>query len=392
MNSDFDSQPKKPPLNPKRDLPTLDLSPVETDQDLKITAKRPKKRLKRLFLALVLVVLALLAGGGAYVYVALQPVDGNTDPVKFEIKEGQTAKDMFGGLKQQNLIRDSLVFELYFKFNHRNAKVKAGRYSLNSAMSAAEISQRLTGEPEQNLLKVTIYPGTSLHFRSNVGDSTPSIEEALALANPQFSQAAVKESLTRQLKNPFVTQFGQVETLEGLIFGETFHFDQDATLDQVFEHNFQYYQKILNDNQIFAGFERQGLTPYQGLTMASIVEREASGSSEADKKQVAQVFLKRWREGIQLGSDVTYQYASRLAGKENDLFIDSPYNTRKYVGIPPTPICSPSLASLRAVAAPADTDYLYFVSGDDGVNYFSHTEAEHEANVAAHCKIGCARY
>jgi UPF0755 protein len=95
-------------------------------------------------------------------------------------------------------------------------------------------------------------------------------------------------------------------------------------------------------------------------------------------------------QGIQLGSDVTYQYIADKTGIPRDPGIDSPYNTRRFIGLPPGPISSPGLSALKAVGSPASSDYLYFLSGDDDVTYFAKTEAEHEANISAHCKVKCA--
>jgi len=136
--------------------------------------------------------------------------------------------------------------------------------------------------------------------------------------------------------------------------------------------------------QYAAAFAAEGLTLHQGLTLASIVEREVN--KPADRPIVAQIFLKRFHMGMPLGSDVTTQYASDLAGMAFNLNLDSPYNTRKNAGLPPGPICSPGLGSLDAVAHPAATDYLYFLAGSDGVTYYANTLAEHNVNVAKHLK------
>ena len=93
-----------------------------------------------------------------------------------------------------------------------------------------------------------------------------------------------------------------------------------------------------------------------------------------------------------LGSDVTYRYAAVLTGQEPTPFIDSPYNTRKYPGLPPGPISNVSKVSLDAVANPTASDYLFFVAGDDGVTYYSKTAAEHEALAKEHCKKLCSTY
>ena len=111
----------------------------------------------------------------------------------------------------------------------------------------------------------------------------------------------------------------------------------------------------------------------------------------ADRPVVAQVFLKRYKEDMRLGSDVTAYYGARLAGKEPSLGYDSPYNTRLHSGLPPGPISNVSAGSLEAVAFPAQTDWLYFVAGDDGITHFSKTLQEHEALTAKYCKKLCSQ-
>jgi UPF0755 protein len=107
---------------------------------------------------------------------------------------------------------------------------------------------------------------------------------------------------------------------------------------------------------------------------------------------VAQIFFKRLREGMPLGADATFVYAANKAGVAPTVDLDSPYNTRIHAGLPPGPISAPGLAALQGVAQPAEGDYLYFVSGDDGKNYYSRTAEEHEANTREHCKINCSLF
>jgi UPF0755 protein len=105
--------------------------------------------------------------------------------------------------------------------------------------------------------------------------------------------------------------------------------------------------------------------------------------------QIAQVFYLRLAQSMPLGSDVTYQYIADRTGVARDPDLDSPYNTRRYAGLPPGPIATPGLKALLAVANPAQTDYLYFLSGDDDITYFGRTFQEHEANIKNHCQEKC---
>ena len=148
-------------------------------------------------------------------------------------------------------------------------------------------------------------------------------------------------------------------------------------------------------NNLVEGFKQQGLTLYEGITLASIVQRESitppdTSEPSADQKQIAQVFYSRLAAGMTLGSDVTYQYAADKLGVARDVNLDSPYNTRRYKGLPPGPIASPGLTALKAVAAPAAGDYLFFLTGDDNITYFAHTDAEHKANIINHCAKNCS--
>ena len=118
------------------------------------------------------------------------------------------------------------------------------------------------------------------------------------------------------------------------------------------------------------------------------VEKEVPKAE--DRKIVAQIFLKRLAEGTPLGSDATYYYASAVYGGEPFPDLDSPYNTRMYAGLPPGPINTVSKTALEAVAYPSDTDYLFFVTGDDGVNHYTKTSAEHEQATRLYCKVSCA--
>jgi len=157
--------------------------------------------------------------------------------------------------------------------------------------------------------------------------------------------------------------------------------------------------KILTPD-VRSSLAAQGLSVYQGIILASIVEQEIPSAPLApkdDRRKAAQVFLKRIRTGMQLGSDVTAKYGAINDGRKdlvnNNSFAyltyDSPYNTRLHDGFPPGPIGNVTADGLDAVAHPAGTDYLYFVAGDDHVTYFSNTLEEHQALTAQHCKKLC---
>ena len=153
---------------------------------------------------------------------------------------------------------------------------------------------------------------------------------------------------------------------------------------------FDELQKQVDAHNLVAAYQQKGLSLYQGITLASIVQREVADM--ADSKQVAQVFLKRLSDDFPLGADATFVYAAKKVGATPSVDFDSPYNTRIHTGLPPGPISSPGATALQAVGAPAPGDYMYFVSGDDGRTHFSRTLAEHEALTAEYCKKNCSLF
>ena len=136
-----------------------------------------------------------------------------------------------------------------------------------------------------------------------------------------------------------------------------------------------------------ASYARQGLSVFQALTLASIIEREVS--APVDRAQAAQVFLKRLKNDIRLESDVTALYGAVLDGQTPSVTYESAYNTYTHKGLPPGPISTVSESSLKAVAHPANTDWQYFVAGDNGNTYFSKTLDEHNALTKQYCQKLC---
>ena len=135
------------------------------------------------------------------------------------------------------------------------------------------------------------------------------------------------------------------------------------------------------------GFAAQGLGINKGIILSSMVEQEVSNQS--DRNQVAQVFLSRWKQGKPLESDVTTMYGDILAGQPFSLTFDTPYNVYLHKGLPPTPISNVSQSSMTAVAHPAKTNWLYFVSGDNGKTYFSTNLKDHQALTKKYCHKLC---
>ncbi len=274
------------------------------------------------------------------------------------------------------MIRETWAFEWYVRNNNLRDKLQAGSYYLRPSQSVAEITNVLTqGKVATDL--VTILPGQRLD----------QIRQSLIRSGFDSSKVDMALDPDTYKDHPALVDKPAGASLEGYLYPESFQKNTDTSAEIIVKASLDQMQNRLTP-EIRAGFVRQGLTVHQGVILASIVEQEVNNLD--DKPKVAQVFLLRLKQNIQLGSDVTAFYGAIVDGEKPSVLYDSPYNTRKYGGYPPGPISNVTGASLAAVANPATTDFLYFVAGDDGVTYFSHTLQEHEALTAQHCKKLCS--
>lgn len=344
----------------------------------------PKPRTKRRWLRWLLLgtglTIFLAAAGGVTVYLwSLQPVSSDTTISSFKVTSGETPSVIGKHLEEKRLIRSSLSFELYVRIHDKWGTLKAGTYKLSPSLSVFELVEKLT-KGEDDVYNVMIPPGVTLK----------------QLADPNFKGSFVKQGFSEQeISRAFSATYSSKllkdrpvgASLEGYIFPETFQVRSGDNLESILARSFDELYNRLEKDGLLAKFSTQGFTIYQALTLASVVQEETGDASV--QTQVAQVFLKRLREGMALGSDVTFIYAARQDGKEPTPDYNSLYNTRIHPGLPPGPIATSNYSALKAVAEPASGDYLFFVAGDDGKVYFSRTNEEHEQLVRQYCHTLC---
>lgn len=322
----------------------------------------------------VLFVITVAIGAVLY-HNGLKPVGKDANAVTVTINSGETVKDIAGQLKKTDLIRSGWVFEYYARFHHVSQYLQAGTYELNQTQSVPVIVAQLThGKVAVSL--VTILPGQRLdQIRQSLIDQGYSASEVDAALDP-----------TQYENDPLFAGKPAGNNLEGYLYPDSFQRSAGTTVKSIIERSLAEFQQHLTPD-IKASFANEGLTTYQGIILASIVEKEAVTPS--DRAQAAQVFIKRLKMGMALGSDVTAFYGSILAGQGQSVLYDTPYNTRLHTGLPPTPISNVTDSSLNAVAHPASTDWLFFVAGDDGTVHFSKTQQEHEALIRQYCHVLC---
>lgn len=352
---------------------------------MKYRAYQPRSRFfTRKLLAILLILLAVTVGATIavrhYYFENLQPVNAaSTKAVHVTIATGSTLDQISKQLKTANLIRSDQVFQWYVSGHNERDKLQAGTYKFSQSQSLPEIVDALVhGKVASDL--VTILPGARLdQIRQTF------IKSGFAAADVDASLQADQY----RTNFPALADNPAGASLEGFLYPDSYQKDASTRPEQIVKEALNEMQSHLTTD-IRKGFVAQGLTAYQGVTLASIVEQEVS--KPTDRPIVAQVFLKRYHEGVlPLGSDVTAYYGAIRAGVAPALDYDSPYNTLLHKGLPPGPISNVADSAMNAVAHPASTDWLYFVAGDDGNTYFSHTLDEHNANIDKYCHKLCAQ-
>jgi len=340
-------------------------------------SKKSSKLWYLLFVPLVFLAILLVSIIGWY-NSSLEPVSNSNEEVIVTVPVGATAPEIGDILHDKGLIKSSYSFEIYIRLNDYRNKLQAGGYKFMPSQSVEEIVEHLVnGDVATDLF--TILPAQRLD------------QIKLAFVEAGYTSDEVHEAFkpSNYKNHPALIDKPESANLEGYLYPDSYQRSSTTTVQQLITASLDEMALALTP-ELQKTYADAGLNNYQAVTLASIIEREVNNPDE--RSIVAQVFLKRYKEGIMLGSDPTALYGALLAGIEPSVSADTPYNTRLYVGLPPGPINNVSSGSLKALANPANTDYLFFVSGDDGKTYFSYTLAEHEALTAEHCIELCKSY
>jgi UPF0755 protein len=390
------NQPPTPPNRPQplarsrqKQTTTAEGEPLKVPEELLesghktplILAKNPKRSKKKWWIlgilgALIVIVIVALIAGFAWYNDALQPRSSEDRRVRLVIEQGATPEQIADELEQKEVIKSSFAFQLLMRQSGDRDKLQAGAFLFTPKQSSREILSWLV-EGKVDTFNVTILPGQTL-----VGIKKSLLKDG-------FTEADIDAAFTKKYDHALLASKPDGVNLDGYIYPDTYQISSETTTEQLLVRTFDEFYAKIEEKGLRPLLAARGFNLHQGITLASIVQRETSTYS--DQKQVAQVFEKRLKEGMQLGSDVTFMYAAELLGQDEAINIDSPYNTRRYTGLPPGAIANFSITALTAVADPASGDYLYFVAGDDGTTYFARTEAEHQSNIDRFCTKLCAQ-
>ena len=283
--------------------------------------------------------------------------------VTVQIRPGQTGGEVARLLKEKGVIRSEILFKIFLRLTSSVRDLKAGRFDLRKNTSALEVLNCIKTGKCTHYEKLTVLEGwRSEEIASQLG--------AQGITDPQTFLNIVRE-----------------KDLEGYLFPSTYLFADNTPAQKVVDEMLLQYKK--NVAPLFKKYKTH-LTERQVLTLASIVEREAVMHDERPK--IAAVYLNRFYMGKRLEADPTVQYALGFNLRENrfwkkgltykDLRFDSPYNTYRYAGLPPGPICNPGAKSVEAVLNPQpDFDAIYFVADNTGRHVFSRTFHEHKNHI-----------
>jgi UPF0755 protein len=289
----------------------------------------------------------------------------------FEISMGETTYELTRRLETEGIIKSAAAMRNFLVYSGLDTSIQAGRYSLSSSMTALQIAAELQDStPDEVVFRVL--PGWRM--------------EEIAAALPTSGLNIAPEAFIAMASMPpsgygFNLELPPGTTSEGFLYPDSYRFDRDTNVEAFITKTLENFQIKVND-QLLAGFKQQELSLYQGVIIASIVQKEAVIEDEAPA--IASVFLNRITQGMPLESDPTVQYTIGYHPRQKtwwtnplsseDLLIDSPYNTYIYPGLPPGPISNPGLNALQAVANPDQTPYFYFRAACDGSGRHSFAE------------------
>ena len=328
--------------------------------------KSPKRAIKFLIFCFLFTVLCFLFIAGIY-----SPKDSSQKETKlFLIEKGQGVFQIAKNLEKEGLIKNRLFFDFYAYLKWSQHKLQAGKYELSPSMDVSEIAKKIIkGEIFQ--IKITIPEGFTLK----------QIEETLSLS---LQRPVLCQYLVSDFKGEFdfLKDIPDETSLEGFLFPDTYYIKElelnnDEEIKNIFKKMLINFDKKITSD-LRQEISEQNKSIFQIVTMASLIEKEVK--TLEDKKIVSGILWKRLKVGMPLQVDATINY---ITGKktikisEQDTQIDSLYNTYKYRGLPPGPICNPWLESIEASLYPESSEHWYYLSTPEGETIFSKTLQEH---------------
>jgi len=292
-------------------------------------------------------------------------------PVTIVIAPGSSLRQVSAELRACDVIASQQMFEILARIKDNARSIKSGTYEFTQALSPVDVLDRL----QRGLVLLqpfTVPEGQTIFETARIITATGLVDE--------------KELLKKATDAAFIDHLGlSGNSLEGFLFPDTYFFSQAATAESILKKMVERYREVFAE-EIKKAKQPLQLSEYELVTLASLVEAETGQPNE--RPLIAGVFLLRLKKGMRLECDPTVAYGQVLLDpafntrlRRRHLLEDTPYNTYHNYGLPAGPICSPGRLAIRAVLQPVETDFLFFVSRNDGSHKFSRTLREHNRAV-----------
>jgi UPF0755 protein len=329
--------------------------------------KNIRSIIKIFLLALLTFIVASIFIKLRYNKIIKTPNSTSSDKVVVTIDKGQAVDSIINELIEKNVLKEEWknYLKIYLKLNDLGTQIQAGTYNIPKNLNIKELIETLQNADSQDIW-ITIPEGLRKDEIADILEKNFSQYESVSFSKSEFLNLTTDQNYISQFNLP-----KEVRDLEGYIFPDKYAFSIESTTESVLT-------RMVENFVAKVGTEDS----YEDIILASLVEREGYNSS--DRPMIADILKRRLEEGWLLQVDASLLYPIKdwkYEISQVDKETDNPYNTYRYPGLPPTPICNPGLTSINAVRNPKSNDYYYYIHGEDGTVHYAKTLSEHEANV-----------
>lgn len=317
---------------------------------------------KMLFAVLALVIILVTAS----IYVSIYVLKSKQN-VEFEIQKGMSVNAIAQLLAGNDVIKTPKLFALYARIAGLEDKFKAGFYEMPAGMTLNDVIQKIVrGDVKR------------FEFKIIEGKNLNDIADAIR-SNPMLGEQIASEFTLLSSDKDYINSIGiDSQTLEGYLFPDTYLISRVRSAREIVDLMVKKFKQVFDEEKKLGTSMAVSMTDHDVVTLSSIIEKETGSADE--RPLIASVFFNRLKIGMPLQSDPTIIYGLKNFDgniRREDMSNPHPYNTYVHKGLPPGAICSPGRESIRAALNPAQSDYLYFVSKNDGTHIFSNDLAEH---------------
>jgi len=324
---------------------------------------------RALLIGLAVVIVGML-GTGVTVQRTIDPPGEAGEEVALTIPPGSSTAKIAAILDEKEVVESARAFRIYTRLKGAGP-FQAGDYTLRKRATFGEIVEALDQGPQIIQDRLTVPEGLTIG----------QIAERVGKLPGRSAEAFLEVAKSGEVRSSL--QPDSVKTLEGLMFPDTYMLDRGDDEKEILQRMVTTFETVAAETGIDQAAEGGRVTPYEAVVIASLVEREARVAE--DRGPIARVIYNRLERDMLLQIDATVLYAlgeHKTRVLFSDLEVDSPYNTYKVKGLPPTPIAAPGRAALAAAADPPANDFLFYVVVEsDGTHAFARTGAEHQANI-----------